>query len=458
MAGGGAEATTQLRHARRVSAVEIRVLARATALGLLTCLALTGQVAAELAPRLAAPPYSRLAGPVFAGDATVWGKPANNEYDVFTQRGQEQTITRVDVPRLSDEGADAHIEASDRRVVLGLVGAGHSAVLTGPPGGDLTQLAGSEACPARSAVDVYADVVTYEDCTGLHVRDLATGASPAGRDYPDRRSARVAGSYVAARSSDGTTVANWRTGDDLYSIATPEDFDVQAGGKLAYHDLHRVLWASPEEPFEHQAFDYYSFTQEVRMVGDRIAARFDYPADDVYGPYGGYTFDALELADPGPDYTPRLGSRDAIPRLDFDGTRVMYADASCRHAWLVIEEPGVGRTSGDVPHDCPFPSVVRGPGRIDAERHLRLRLRCDAPPGPACVGWIRRVGRHRKPLTFVRYSIAQRHAKTVHFPAKGFLCRQRRHHARAWVMLERTGSKRILTVPATGPTKGLPKC
>jgi hypothetical protein len=371
------------------------------------------------------------------------------------------------------------LEASDRRVVLvlsaNLCRTGdddcpdperHSAVMTGQVRHDLDVVAGCLAAecdpqPCRlGRADVTADAIAYEDCHGVHVRDYAEGASPAARDFPGRVLPRIAGPYLAATTGDDeVTVSNWKDGEDEYSVDAPYGYDVQPDGKLAFGSIR---WASPAEPYPHTVVNSLP-PSELLIANDRIAARFDNPPADIFDRgYRGQLFDVLGLEQrPFPDdYAPRQLDRRALYGMDFDGIEVMWASMACRHAWRRTWDTLDLRIVGDLPERCPFPRIVAGSGRVDAERALSVRLRCAVPPGPACVGFVRRVGRRGKPLHAVPYSIAEGREKTVRLPRRGSLCRAGASRARAVIQFIQTGTpaKRKRTVSAGGPTAGLPGC
>jgi hypothetical protein len=459
----------------------MRVLARATALGLLMGLALAGQAAAELAPRIASPPFGALAGPVFAGDGFVWGRQSKGGYEVVTMRDGARTTTRIPLPELPgavDRYFGGSVEASDQRVVLTLRESAcfsktqcetrpsdvvYSALLTGPVGGELTMITGctsrgecaSDRCGAYGA-DVSEDAVSYSDCHGEHVRDFAPDASPDARDYPGRTGGRIAGPYLAAAVAEGEVkVSNWRTGEDVYDVSEAHDFDVQADGKLAFAHGYDVAWASPAEPFLHAVATTFPEPQDLRIAGDRIAHIGDNPPDFEWdASYRGYYFGVNQLDDDPDVEMSRILDESALYRMDFDGTRVLWADRLCRHAWLMLGSPGGGPSTEPPPY-CPLPTIVHGSARFTADHDLRLKLLCDVPPGPACVGYARRVGRHGKPLTIVRYSIAEGHTKTLEFPRNGSLCRAGRGRVHAQLLFGQSDRR---TVTVRGPTKGLPRC
>jgi hypothetical protein len=457
-----------------------RVTLRALTVAALAILAIAAPAAGELAPRIGAPPYRSLAGPVFAGDAVVSGRYTRRRYEVVTMRGAERTVTPVEIPRFTEARKNyvtARLEASERRVVLTLWASGcfsptqcrpghewtslYRAVLTGPVGGDLTVAAGctsagacdAHPCPVEIDVDASEDAIAYGDCGGVRVRDYAAGVSPAARDYPDRTIPRLAGSILAASTGSGVTVSNWRSGTDLYTVPAERGYDVQADGKLAFDN---ISWASPSEPFAHKIVEPLEAVLQLRIGGDRIAGRFLNPpeSEDEAG-FQGQRFDVLRLApNPYPDsYYPNLADDRALHKMDFDGTRVMWVTRRCRHAWLRTWDPASGEPSGGLPDSCPLPRVVPGSGRVDQERRLRLRLECAVPPGPACVGVVARVGRRGKLLEPVRYSIAEGGAKTLSLTKAGSLCRASRHRARARILLGE-----IRTVTARGSTAGLRNC
>jgi hypothetical protein len=439
----------------------------AMALGLL-CWPATAP--ADLAPLVASPPYSSVAGPAFAGDGVAWGRMNGGLYELVTLHdpaGPELTTIAAAYHRGDDVAG--HLEASDRRVVLGLALRSEAGILTGPVGGELLLLAGcvrgrgcAGPCRVDTEPDVSGDAVAFADCNGVHVEDLAPGASPSGRSYPGRELPRVAGPYVAATAGDYIVVSNWVSGDDVYSVPSDfarGDYDIQADGTLAFSHFQAdsLSWASPAEPFEHEVARWAA-PYEVRIAGDLIGAEFDDPPEDRYD-YSprGYSFDVVGLH-PDPElvrnFTPSIFDHSALDGIDFDGARLMWTAHRCRHAWLQIWDPRTRAIEGDRPDSCPLPRIVPGSARIDRERHLSLTLECDVQPGPACVGEIRRLGRRGRPLTIVRYSVAEGRRKVVGFPRRGSLCRTGRHRALARVRVERE----VRAVNARGPTRGLPSC
>lgn len=53
--------------------------------------------AATEGTRLAGAPVDALAGPVFAGDAVVWGNPVKRGFNLHAQRGFQNRRTHVDI-------------------------------------------------------------------------------------------------------------------------------------------------------------------------------------------------------------------------------------------------------------------------------------------------------------------------------------------------------------------------
>lgn len=333
-------------------------------------------------------------------------------------------------------------------------------------------------CPLEDRLDVSGDTIAYEDCDGVHVRDLAPGAVPAGRDYPGRVRPRLAGDFLAtaAVGEDGITVSNWRAGTDAFSAATdaPFAYDVQSDGTLAYRGERPTVvdWASPAEPVVHRAAELYAGVYRVRIAGDRIAIEWGYPYDPGPGIVGGQSFDVVDLGPPPPDgeYSPAFADRDALERMDFDGTNVIWATERCRYAWLRSWDSQTGAVAvGAPPHTCVYPHIVRRAAFLDPHRDLWVKLECVPVSGAACTGWVRRVGRRGKLLKPTEYSIDERHSKELMLPRRGSLCRVGKHRARAKIVFVKRlwgdrpddvgpNERFDRTVSVRGPTAGLPRC
>ena len=441
-------------------------------------------------PTLSVFDLGKVAGPVLAGDAIVFGRPTRDGYEVVTRRGAESSVAKVTVPQAAAgrTSVGAHVEASSERVVLDVYastcfsatceGGAKRTLLgtfTGPLGGDLELVDGCTTraeCAAEPChfprSDVSGDVIAYIDCDGLfRVRDLGPGADPAGRDFPDLEggSVRVAGPYVAASSEPGTlAVLDWRTGDRQYEVEhDPEsgaDFDLQEDGKLVYEpDYREVAWASPTEPTAHPVAQDRSF-QELRMADDRIAARRFLPDS-----HWGHLFELLELdTDPSPEAeTEQVSDRDALPGMDFDGSRLAWIARPCHSAFILVagDSGGTEIERGA----CPFPRVVRGSAWMSRDRRLRLKLACPPQPLRGCRGKALPGGDRSRPTY---YSFRAGGARTVHLDGFPKPCRTRSGRIRVKVVLviELSGVEprevpyayRLRTVSARGQTEGLPRC
>src|SRR4051812_43465646 len=178
---------------------EMRVASRVAALALLATLAAAAPACAA-GTRLAGPAWETV-GPVFAGDAVVWGNPVKRGFNLHLQRGERTRRTHVEIPELEDfpdARVDATLEASGPRVAVVLFASTcstssacgsklYAALLTGRVGGELERVAGCQSragcagdpCLLEGGLDVSGDSIAYDDCDGVHVRDLAPGASPA---------------------------------------------------------------------------------------------------------------------------------------------------------------------------------------------------------------------------------------------------------------------------------------
>jgi hypothetical protein len=459
-------------------------------------------VAAPAAARTAVTPVgisplaerAAVAGPRLAGDALVWGGPVRDGYEVATRRGGNVAVSKIVVPELARQlktRISAHLEASSSRLILALRVSGcrgyvncnrdfryttlYDAVLTGPLGGGaLTKLTG---CTARSAcagescgsgrVDVSGDVVAYEDCTGTHVRDLAPGASPAGRDYPLLMDPRVAGSYLAAQPDYHTfTVSNWRTGADAYSIGDTYDYDVQPDGKAAFDHGGTAAWASLDEPFAHDVGQYET-PVELRFAGDRIAYSLGIGSQGAGYELVDLAGNSISPADDLPDADDSWALDEF--HLDFDGSRLAWINRICTHSAVVTWSPD-DPVAGDQPPnggDCPFPRLVPERGWLDRKQRLRVRIACDDEPG--CVGIANGFGgRIYGERLDLPYSVQAGHRKTIRLDRVGRLCRTRGGRVRARVAFTvqkayadwrgDTARGKVDTVFVRGHSHGLPRC
>jgi hypothetical protein len=421
--------------------------------------------------------FGRVAGPAFAGDALVFGRPTSDAYEVVSRRGPE-AVARVAIPTVPAKAKRfvyADVEASSERVVLDLHVSAClsgdcldgstrllSATFTGPLGGELEPVAGclsraecaAEPC-IRGRSDVSGNTIAYTGCDGaLRVRDLAPGANPAGRDFPDLGGvARVAGDYVAAERPGEIAVVDWTTGDEQYAVDHDSSvlFDLQPDGKLAYAPHSgSAAWASRTEPVPHPVAHDRSYLYQLRMGGDRIAARRDLP-DSPFG----QMFEFFELdTNPSPDTeTEWVGDRAALPGFDFDGSRLAWIAKPCHQAFILVSgEPGGLEIDRGL---CPFPRVVPGSAWMSRDRRVRLALACPSQPPRGCTGSIVPGGDRSRG---VNYSFRAGGRKTVRLSGFPKACRRRSGRIRVKVVLLGWQQYRLRTVNARGKTEGLPRC
>ena len=451
-----------------------------------------------------------VSGPVFAGDAVAFGRPTEGGYEVVVRRGAQAAIARVAVPGL--EGAYrtyvfARLEASSKRFALGLAAWRcdsralcdeevnrrlYRATLTGDlAGGRLTIVDGctSEAqcrakqCLGRPELDVSGDAVAFVACSGgIGVRDLAPGANPSARSYPDPAwGPRLAGDFVASEDTTGAnavliSVRNWRSGQDAYSVeadypttiaADHPTYDLQADGKVFYPpttDGH--AWASPSEPFEHTVDTDPLFTTRARIASDRGAYATDIDASPLDVP--GSRFVVRDLNDPpppdAPNEAPALATSEdthAVGSMDFDGSRLAWIVRVCRHKWISVWDLADQRPPALPRVPCPIPSAVSGSARVDQQHRFHVTLECPASPDVGCVGLV--AAKEPSGASWRRYSIPAGATQTKQLSSSA-PCRDSSGRARAKLLFSRGyyhGEPPVVkttTVTVHGATGSLRRC
>lgn len=345
--------------------------------------------------------WSRVAGPVFAGNSIVWGRATRAGYEIVVQRGRHsrrRTIAFDGVSHYRDY--ETRLSASPTRIGLSLGVTGcrseawcendiwapvFDAAVTAPLAGPFSTLAkgcatwseGAESGRPPEPVDVSGDVVAYGDCERtVHVRDLAPDGEGAGRDYPPGDDVRVAGDFVAVQRGDEVTVSNWRTGADLFTVDAPYGFDVAADGTVVYGmpEVEHVAWSSPVAPAPHVIPG--ATTYVTAFAGGRIA-------------------DSKDL-DPGVRFTVRNldGSevasaitRGSIGSPDYDGRRLAWFEQPCQAGWLVVWD-GHGKRPKPPGGQCPFPRLVPRSVHLGKKGRLRARLACPRDRRLGCVAYV----------------------------------------------------------------------
>lgn len=370
--------------------------------------------------------WGGVGGPVFAGDAIVWGRPVRAGYQVLVQRGDraDRRTIRFDGIR-HDRQYVARLAASSSRFGLNLEVTAcpgergcesgfypevANLVVTGGLSGRRMNTLTSGCGPADptpdgvvgsyTPVDVWRDVVAWTGCDPWRVRlrDFAPRARTAGRDYPVGES-RVAGRYLARYRVSDVTVSNWRTGTELFSVDASSfalPFDVDAHGLLALSDADNnatVVWASPAHPEQHVVAN--DAARRVVVAGGRIAyTTFDY---DMGTNFHVVALDGSSLAD--------AHDPDAITSADYDGRRLTWITTPCATGGLVVWDLA-GAPPRPPSGSCPFPHVVRGSARLDRHDSVRVALRCPDRPWLGCAGSVAaRNPRYRGPEGGYAYSL-----------------------------------------------------
>jgi hypothetical protein len=396
------------------------------------------------------PGRSDVAGPVFAGDNLIWGRGAPGGYEIVTE-GSMHEVQKLRIRgarHLYSPSFGARITASARRIGLSLgisnckdaSACKYEADETIFDGGFAGTLAhpfgrvavctrydsryGDEGTPPPVAVSD--DIVAYDDCHVVHVHDYFPGAQAASREVPGGVGISLAGDYIAVdRSAQaGVVVTNWRTGQDLYSVKT-DSFDVQDDGKLAFTTADgKLAWMSPGDPVQHVVVAHDTAAQ---IVDDRIA----YEASDADG-FG----TALEER----DLEGRLVAAardDAIySGFDFDGSRLTWITKPCVSAAVVVWD-GVGRPPA-LRGQCPIPRYVRGSARLDARRHLFVRLRCPPRTGLGCPGVmtaVNPVAKERRLLGYDHYRLESGERRDIRVYKHHAFCEERHGRLRTKLVI-----------------------
>jgi hypothetical protein len=353
-----------------------------------------------------------LAAPAFAGDAIVWGRAVDAGYQVLVRRGRHTTRRtiefegmrdgRVYVPRLraspSRFGLDLLVYACPgyrgceggvpydvfSLTATAPLSGSRTALTKGCTAGDIDESGGFETA---TAVDVSGDVVAWDDCeSGVHVRDLAPGADPAGRDYPGG-DVRVAGSFVAIGDyPESITVSNWRTGEDLFTVDGVYGldhaangiarFDLGEDGTLAYiTNAYKLAWASPAAPTPHPVAEADALPGRVVVAGGRIA----YSHADI-----NYAAPIVDVRALDGTLLMRANAAYAITSPDFDGRRLTWVAAPCATGGLVVWD-GEGAPPAPPAGPCPVPRIVHDSARVDRRNRLSVRLACPERPWLGCA-------------------------------------------------------------------------
>ncbi|MEA2398822.1 MAG: hypothetical protein QOK25_2378 [Thermoleophilaceae bacterium] len=415
-----------------------------------------------------------MGGPVLAGNRIAWAAPSGaGGYDVTTQESDgsgvvTQHVSTPDVP--PNSGGRLYLEASGQRVGLGLhvdrCEASECDTLTGvtryqsrlsaPLGQPLEQVGSGctstaecdrNRCLSEPLVDVWEQVVAYSSCSArLVVHDFAPGASPSEREFADANQGRIAGSKVAVQLPDQSSasggahvaVRDWRTGAELYRLGGYAPFDVQADGKVTF--IRRVPesvfprfaidWASPEEPLPHTVGTVaLEAPAELRIADNRIAY-MTIPNGGVAPTIEVRALDGTEVA-----VIPAPGG---LSRLDFDGSRVTWAERPCRVVSILTWD--LHGLAPSVSHRCPPAKVATGHARVNGQRSLPLQLSCRSDPTLGCAGTVtvtaRAAGRHHPRLAVAEhfYALDPARHEVLRLPlGKRILCADRHERVLARV-------------------------
>lgn len=431
-----------------------------------------------------------LGGPVFAGDALVWGRPARDGFEIVTNRPYREKVRliRFRAPAY-DRGYYADLSGSPGRIGVSLdvstcadsgackygdYGHPYTAALTGPPRGPFDVLAsgcdvyGYDEANDAPPIEVDGQVIAYADCdNSVHVRDATPGAAPPGRDYPPAERIKLAGSFIARQAVDGsvTTVSNWREGADLFSVPTAR-FDLQDDGTLAFTtaDGQDVAWASVSDPTAHviaRARD-----ASPRVYRNRIAYSWrDNPLS--------VRTRSFEVRSLDGDLVASTSDSTAQTDADFDGFRLAWIDKPCEQGQLVVWD-GAG-SPPTIPGACPLPKVETDSARFNANLHPTVVLACGRFEELGCGGLIgvrHPSYRHARPrrgvATFWSFEVDPGTSRRVPMPRTGRpFCIDRQSRVRTQIVVFSQaragpdgGPSRAKTrlVSFKGSTRGLKRC
>jgi hypothetical protein len=389
-----------------------------------------------------------VSGPVFAGDSIVWGRGAVGGYELIVEGGGGRKVHKLRIPgarHLYSPSYGVDISASSERIGLSFnLGTCDNyedckygferTVFHGAFAGTSAHPFGRVAHCTRydpryddegtaPPVAVSGNVVAYDDCQTVHIRDYSSGEQ---RELPGGVRMALAGDFVAVdRDPDqGVVVTNWRTGEDLYAVRT-DAFGLQDDGKLVFvTDERQTAWRSVADPSQHVVTS--------RDTGGRIASdRIAYVAADSDG--FGYSIEERDL-DGG--LVARARDDAVYTGMDFDGSRMTWITKPCETAGIVVWD-GVGRPPG-LPGRCPTPRVVRGSARLDGRRHLLLDLKCPRTPWLGCPGVmtaLNPVRRRRDLRGYNDYTLDPGESRTVRVYKSHAFCVDARGRLRTILLL-----------------------
>jgi hypothetical protein len=358
-----------------------------------------------------------LGAPALAGDNLLWAQRRGSGFELM-QRTSSGTVRSV-LSRQGTSGrrAYARLEASPSHFVLETSQSVPSTcVKCDPPLPLLTIEAGTlggiveplgSTCEYDSTlyerpIDVDGDsfAVHGPQCRHWTAGTFRGDGSPEFAPLPDRIVLpRVAGRFVAwlelethsASQTTGDVVVRDRDSnsevyrlprasiDFLTSLSLREDGTV-ALSTVSSDKGARAAWASPAEPFLHPVGAPGDGYDEVRIAGDLIGyhrTRLGLSGAAGVAPHS-YVSEVGTLTLAGTDRIAGTGVATAFDvfgsrgaRFDFDGRKVAWASAGCKHATVHVRTVGDELVSS--PQSCPL-RLAAAPRLRDGQ--VRFRLDC----------------------------------------------------------------------------------
>jgi hypothetical protein len=328
------------------------------------------------------------AGPVWAGERIAW--VSGNRVFVRDPDGRTRTVDRwrwehrplvpaiaassslIAVWRGEEDCADCR---GDFQTVL-------SELRTGPPDGPLQPRA---ACALGENVPLVTGDVLGLRCGGaVSVFDDATGGGerrfgPATGPYAFPGA--LEGRYVAYAGGDyehpRVVVADWRTGEELYSVAASAlDIDVASDGSVAWTTRRavsgaRAYWASPDDPVAH---DLGVDADTVQIDRDVVVA---FTLDHFAQPLSRGRLTAVARDGRA------LGSIPARSGWALDAARVVTSVAPCHlptiQVWDLTAEP-----PPDLGRGCGLPRILSRTVRFDRRGRTSIAVACPATHPGGC--------------------------------------------------------------------------
>jgi hypothetical protein len=346
------------------------------------------------------------AGPVLAGSSVVWAdaRPGEGGFALRSASAAGGAPTTVrEFGAAEGLVLTPSLAASPERIVLSYATGDSSelwrsrTVLTGPPGGALTEL--DAGCrlggipDVPRVADVSAQAVAFPRCdaSGRQASFVRDHAAPVTMDEQVPAGSpgglRVAGRYLAWLDPGGGQLENradvvvydrtirsvvYRVARGSMSI---RDLDLQADGKVAFTFTApggsgvQIAWASPAEPTAHVLALPAAQSHHARIASDRIGFES--------GPSTSRLPRTVGVAGLGGSVTTLATDAESdISRddFDFDGSRAAWWSYDCTQAQINVAAADAPARPAGPRSGCAL--RLRGRPRVESGRIVRLAVDC----------------------------------------------------------------------------------